>query len=237
MNEKLSSLIKKIFLTSVASIGANEGMSKDIESYNIPFEKSELRVDLKEIIHKKPKLLLTKSLGNSWELIAHRSHRSHSSHRSHYSGSSSSSRSSTSSSRSSGSGTSSNSSRSLGVTSSPSTSYTPPDYSNNSLQSQLNSSQTNNNSSNSNTLSLTPTNLKLGDRTLKKGISGSDVTELINVLLKKGYVKLENGDMEVTGVHTFDETVEAVMKRFQSNNGLTNDGICGPLTIYYLLNR
>lgn len=236
MNEKLSSLVKKVFITSMASLSITHVHSKDVEYDITIWEDNRLKVDLNVLKLKKPKLLLTQAHNNNWELIAHRSHRSHSSHRSHYSSSAGSSSSRSSSSGYNNKGTSA-SSRSLGITSTP---YKPTihrDDVSNLSNSQNNKTLNSNDSSKSNSLLLTPTILKLGDRTLKIGMSGSDVTELINVLLKKGYVKLENGDTGVSRIHTFDDTLEAVIKRFQINNGLTNDGICGPLTIYYLLNR
>lgn len=227
MREKLSSLIRKVFITSMASLAINDVYSKDIESDIPTFEGNELKIDLNALKLERPKLLLTQSNNNDWKLIAHRSHRSHSSHRSHYS-SSSGSGSSRSTSSGSNSRSNSSSSRSLGITNTP-TRYNPTVQ-----QNELNNLNNNNKSG---SLSLMPTNLKLGDRTLKKGMSGSDVTELINVLLKKEYVKLENGDVEVSGIHTFDDTLEAIIKRFQINNRLTSDGVCGPLTIYYLLHK
>lgn len=68
-------------------------------------------------------------------------------------------------------------------------------------------------------------------------MTGYDVTELINILIKKQYLKLENDQLEMTGVHLFDEIVENAIKRFQEDNGLTVDGICGQTTIYYLKNK
>ena len=78
--------------------------------------------------------------------------------------------------------------------------------------------------------------MSLGDRNLKLGMSGSDVTQLINILIKKGYLKLENGETTVSGTYTYDETIEAVVKKFQKDNGLDSDGECGPTTTYYLKN-
>lgn len=83
----------------------------------------------------------------------------------------------------------------------------------------------------------TTTTLQLGARTLKKGMYGTDVTELVNILLRKKYLKLDDGGTQVTGSYTFDETIEDAVKVFQSDNGLTSDGICGSTTIYYLKNK
>jgi len=86
------------------------------------------------------------------------------------------------------------------------------------------------------TKTITPA-LKLGSRTLKNGMSGTDVTELINILLKKQYLKLDDGGTQVTGVYTYDDTVEGAVKKYQEDNSLTADGICGSTTIYYLKNK
>src|SRR5690606_2832377 len=129
-------------------------------------------------VNLQPKLLLKKITNEEWSIMAHRSHRSHSSHRSHYS---SSAGSSSSNSRSSGS----TSSRSTGSSSNNSSTGS-------SNTTKINSFKSNSNVSNNNTsnLGISATALTFGSRILKRGMSGSDVTELINILLKKGYLKL-----------------------------------------------
>ena len=67
--------------------------------------------------------------------------------------------------------------------------------------------------------------LQLGDRLLKKGVSGSDVRELQQNLLKLGYALPKYG---VDGDYGA-ETVEAV-KAFQKKNGPDADGIYGSNT-------
>ena len=71
------------------------------------------------------------------------------------------------------------------------------------------------------------TDTTLGVRVLKKGMSGPDVFELETLLKRKGY-KLVKPD------RYFDETVEIVVKDFQSKAGIPADGTVGPLTILYL---
>ncbi|GGC50075.1 hypothetical protein GCM10011386_47930 [Parapedobacter defluvii] len=83
-------------------------------------------------------------------------------------------------------------------------------------------------------MGISATALKLGARTLKLGMSGTDVTELINIFLKKKYLKLDDGRTQVTGSYTYDETIEATVKQFQIDNGMKADGVCGALTVYYL---
>lgn len=72
--------------------------------------------------------------------------------------------------------------------------------------------------------------LRLGDRLLKKGMSGSDVRELQQNLLKLGYALPKYGADGGYGM----ETVEAV-KAFQKKNGLEADGVYGSNTHKSLL--
>jgi len=202
MANKLSTLLRKVFLGSLAGIAASN-TSANINTFE--YQQFEDESNLESITNKKPdmspKLLLKMASNDEMTFMSHRSHRSHSSHRSHYS------------SYSGGGGSNAPKSNS-GI--------------------KLN----NNNSSGTVNTSDTETNtLQLGSRTLKIGMSGTDVTELINILLKKEYLKLEDGGTHVTGVYTYDETVLSAIKKFQSDNGLTSDGVCGSTTIYYLKNK
>ena len=61
-------------------------------------------------------------------------------------------------------------------------------------------------------------------QTLKKGDSGEYVVTLQNLLVEKGYI---DGDY-VDG--DFGPGTEGVVKQFQTDNGLTADGIVGPTT-------
>ena len=74
------------------------------------------------------------------------------------------------------------------------------------------------------------TELRLGDRLLKKGMSGSDVRELQQNMLKLGYALPRYGADGGYGA----ETVEAV-KAFQKKSGLDADGFYGPNTHKSLL--
>jgi peptidoglycan hydrolase-like protein with peptidoglycan-binding domain len=103
--------------------------------------------------------------------------------------------------------------------------------------SKQSSSSTNKNSPTKTIAGLSATALKLGDRNLKRDMSGSDVTELINILLKKGYLLLENGQNQVYGTYTYDETIEATVKKYQKDNNLTVSGNCDASTAYHLLNK
>ena len=64
--------------------------------------------------------------------------------------------------------------------------------------------------------------LRLGDRLLKKGMSGSDVRELQQNMLKLGYVLPKYG-----ADGDFGDETEAGLKLFQSRAGLMQDGVYG----------
>ncbi len=103
--------------------------------------------------------------------------------------------------------------------------------------SSVNSTSTSSSSSYRNTINITPTVkiFKLGDRILKKGMKGQDVTELRNLLVEKEYIKLkEYEDKVAVGELEFTDTIETAVKIFQHNKKLSGDGIVGNTTIYYL---
>jgi murein L,D-transpeptidase YcbB/YkuD len=204
MANKLTNLLRKVFLGSLAGIAASNTATANT-NFTFP-EPNENENKFESALNRKPdlspKLLLKKTSNDEWAFMSHRSHRSHSSHRSHYSSYSGS-----------GSGNSTPKSN-PGIQ---------PNY--------------NNNSSPSTSSGTSTTALQLGARTLKKGMSGTDVTELVNILLRKKYLKLDDGGTVVTGSYTIDETIEGAVKKFQSDNGLTSDGVCGSTTIYYLKNK
>lgn len=210
MKNKLSYLLNKVFLGSIAGIASTNTMNAENRTIHLNSNFDENKI--MPLINKKAdltrKLLLRRNSSNVWFGMAHRSHRSHSSHRSHYSSSSGGS-------------------------------YTPPNNSGSSYR-----SGSSNNSGNSSVSSspkyfngtTSAKSLKLGSRTLIKGMSGTDVTELINILLTKKYLSSSSGQKNVTGSYTYDEIIEDAIKQFQSDNSLQSDGICGASTIYYLKN-
>jgi peptidoglycan hydrolase-like protein with peptidoglycan-binding domain len=67
----------------------------------------------------------------------------------------------------------------------------------------------------------------LGSRSLKTGMSGEDVAELQQLLKRIGYF-----NTNVTGY--YGDITRASVIKFQSNHGLTRDGIAGPNTIFRL---
>ncbi|TMI63708.1 MAG: peptidoglycan-binding protein [Bacteroidetes bacterium] len=226
MGKNLSALLKKVFLGSLSGIATSNSISASDKMNDFS---SDLIADRFEtsLIKKndlKPKLILKKIIGNEVSLISHRSHRSHSSHRSHYSSSS-------------GTGTGTGTGTGGVPQSKPSS---PPEYQK-PIQTQPDTIQSNPGLKPGENFKpkkdSTSGSLKLGSRTLKKGMSGTDVTELINILIKKKYLKLNNGATKVSGSSIFSQLVEDAVKNFQTDNGLPSDGICNASTIYYLKNK
>ena len=211
MQKKLTSILRKIFSGSIAGIVA--GNASYVNVYSAADNISDDEKIIESSGQKKdlsPKLLLKMSSNNEWDVKSHRSHRSHSSHRSHYSSSSSGGGSYSSS----GSGSSSSSSNN---------------------GSNKSSGSSSNNSSG--IVNGAVSTLKLGSRNLKLGMSGTDVTELVNILISKKYLTLKNGSTHATGVYTYNTAIEAAVKKFQKDHNLKADGECGPTTTYYLKNK
>ncbi|WP_293924338.1 peptidoglycan-binding protein [Sphingobacterium sp. UBA6320] len=236
MKSKLSDVLKKLFFSSLAGIAANSTVQAEavIDATTAKYKENEFSLVKEKDLS--PKLLLKLNSNSGWSLISHRSHRSHSSHRSHYSGSTSSSSSYSGSTSSSSKASSSNSSNSGSSTTRP-VGFSSSGSSNSSSSSKESSTSRNTNSSSKNIAGLSATVLRLGDRNLKRDMSGSDVTELINILIKKGYLRLENGLTQVYGTYTYDETIEATVKKYQKDNNLNGSGNCDASTAYHLLNK
>lgn len=197
MVNKLTTILRKVFLGSLAGIAASNVSATDFnnERYQPIEEDNKVESPYNKKKDLSLKLILKKTENNEWLYMSHRSHRSHSSHRSHMSHFSSSS-----------------------------TFENPSPSSTSSASSSL---RTTNNETAS---------YSLGSRTLRRGMKGTDVTELVNILINKKYLTLDDGKSRVSGSYTFDKTVEDAVKSFQSDVGLDNDGVCGPTTFYYLKN-
>ncbi|MBC7000609.1 peptidoglycan-binding domain-containing protein [Cytophaga sp. FL35] len=208
MSKKLSNIIQKVFISSLGGIATAHG-------YDNVIDESSYSDDLKNRINHIHNLAPSKEDRskklllklNKLNQFEFLSHRSHRSHSSHRSHYSSTSSGSRTN-RSSPSSPSSSSSGSASSLSSGTFVKTP---------------------------SLIP-NYKLGSRILRKGMKGTDVTELINILLKKKYVVLSDGGMVVSGIYTYDEIVEDAVKRFQIENNIDSTGICDVTTVYKLKN-
>jgi len=81
----------------------------------------------------------------------------------------------------------------------------------------------------------TPATYQLGDRTLKEGVYGNDVTALVNLLVSKNYLRKDKVTMR-SGYAVYDSGVKAAVIRFQNDAKLTSDGIAGTPTINQLKN-
>lgn len=206
MKPRIHDFIKGIFLTSIATLSGTDGHAT--ESIIISDTNADTQISQdKSKPELSKKLLLKINNDNSYLLAGHRSHRSHSSHRSHYS-------SQTGSSTGSSSRSSSGSSGYSGSSSSGNSSST--------LRKDTSSQ-------------IAKKVYILGDRILKKGMKGHDVTELRNILVKKNYIKLKEGEEKVlVGETLFDEDIEKAVKQFQKDHQLSADGVVGTSTVYYL---
>jgi peptidoglycan hydrolase-like protein with peptidoglycan-binding domain len=72
--------------------------------------------------------------------------------------------------------------------------------------------------------------IDLGDRVLKSGIRGTDVTQLINILIDKEYLR---GSL-LKGSSLFDESVRTEVVAFQKATRIDADGIVNTQTVYFL---
>ena len=72
---------------------------------------------------------------------------------------------------------------------------------------------------------------ELGDRVLKKGMYGSDVAELIKVLIAQDLLS----DSEIEDEQLFDEHVEKAVKSFQKDHNITATGIVDNKTLSILI--
>ena len=71
---------------------------------------------------------------------------------------------------------------------------------------------------------------KLGDRVLKVGMSGTDVAEMKNYLIDKGYLQ----GVTVKGVILFDTTIESALKAFLADVGLEWAGQTDSDIVFYV---
>jgi murein L,D-transpeptidase YcbB/YkuD len=171
----------------------------------------------------KPQLVLKLNLANplATKAVLHTSHSSHSSHSSHYSSSSSghSSHSSHSSHYSSSSYTPSSGSSSTPSYSTPS--YSTPSYV------RPSASATRRRSVAKKSSTVYPQSVSavyaLGDRVLKLGDRGLDVTALQQLLISVNY--------EITASGVFGLATNAAVKDFQAAHGLPADGVVGAQTL------
>ncbi|WP_345031017.1 peptidoglycan-binding domain-containing protein [Ravibacter arvi] len=245
MTSKKLKLYKDIFISSLVSlISSHSASSEDLIQSTFS---ENTRDDLKVLPNDatpnvtgtaKPKLTKPFILKRFDELhalnLSHRSHRSHSSHRSHYSSSGSSSRGSSSSSssgssspsRSSSSGSSTKQpsnapSSNLGATSGPASNLSQPVTPRSGDQAQQPAFKL-----------ADPKRFKLGDRVIRLGMKGLDVTEAINILIKKEYLISESQSFTVELEYT--QVISDAIKRFQTDNGIEATGIINSQTVSLL---
>lgn len=74
---------------------------------------------------------------------------------------------------------------------------------------------------------------QLGDRTLKEGVYGNDVTSLVNLLVTKKYLHKDRITMR-SGYAVYDSNVKNAIIRFQNDARLSNDGIATTETVSQL---
>jgi murein L,D-transpeptidase YcbB/YkuD len=210
MKKNLQTLLKGIFLGSISSLIASQGLTASTYDLSKLKEKDDGQTEAKVKKDNSQKFLLKFQSDDSYLIAGHRSHASHASHASHrssstYSGSSY--------------GTSSKSYSTPTPTSVPSNTST---SSNNvEVKSRNNSTDTTSNSYET---------INLGDRILKKGMIGNDVLQLEKILIEKNFLT-ENPNNESM---LFDERIENAVISFQKSIGLLADGVVGSKTVSHL---
>jgi murein L,D-transpeptidase YcbB/YkuD len=229
MNSKHIKILKNIFLSSVATIFSVDSNANiyNIDKIKLSLNEDENSLNIDKSLRLSPKLIIKFNDDNSYSTLAHKSHSSHSSHSSHRSHSSHSSHYS---------GYNSNDAKTVyPTTPAKTTKKTPVDTTPKSTPVYTTPKTPNNTSlKETDKKNSTPNydnHFNLGDRVLRIGMSGTDVEELIDLLEIEGYY-IKN---DVNYVYdTFDIGVENAVKKFQKDKGLTDDGVVGAKTIYYL---
>jgi len=220
MKKDYSKFLKNLLLGTIGSfMSLNTLPSKAAEPTRLLLDDiNDGQISETDKIQELSKKLVLVPSEDGWDSFSHRSHRSHSSHRSHRSHRSHSSHYSSSSGTTSTTGSSTttryNSSSSTSTSSYSAPKKTSTIYKSNSI-----------------------TKLKLGDRVIKPNMYGSDVTQLINILLKKKYLVREDGVTVVNGLQTYEGEIINAVKEFQRLNNLPVDGIVGSQTAYKLLKK
>ncbi len=70
----------------------------------------------------------------------------------------------------------------------------------------------------------------MGDRLLRKGMRGSDVTQLRNILIDKAFLE----EPFCNGKTDFDVEIERALKKFQDSIGIKATGEVDTQTLYFL---
>ncbi len=217
MKKQFQNLLKGIFLGSISSLISSNSANAliyDVTKLKLKDDGQTTETNAKK--DNSQKFILKFKSDNSYLIAGHRSHSSHASHASHASHRSSSTYSGTSSVNSSSDYLS------------PATPATP---SNSTIsRTPSNSDLRKSNQNGSNTASSPVESINLGDRLLKKGMIGVDVSQLKKILIEKKLLPTTLNDEVVL----FDEKIEMAIIAFQKSHGILADGIVGSKTIYYL---
>ena len=200
MKVKLNSLVKKILLGATAALSTApiQGFAATINKPDFKPNNTELRVSKYNTFSKTPKLVLKKAINAIYASIGHRSHSSHASHASH-------------------------ASHYSGSSYSDPTYTTPPPPK---VEKKVGPKKESNPVTNLSPDKQNKMVYEFGSRALMKGHSGTDVVELQDILVRKGY------KIKVTG--DFSDETEVALKKFQKKHKIDQSGTMDVKTVYYL---
>lgn len=205
MAKKLSILTRKIALSALSALYANSGYTDEtFKNLNEKDAHDKNQIDVSPYQKQNLELKLRLRPSANHDKWEFFAHRSHRSHSSH-------------------------SSHRSHYSSRTNDTYTPSGGNSNGTSSGSTTTYPNTNS----TYGTSTTANKLGSRALKLGMEGEDVTELIKLLIAKGYYKLPEG-YTLKEKELFDIIVEDAIKKFQKDKGIAVDGSVGPTTLYHL---
>lgn len=214
MKVRFQNLLKGIFLGSISTLIASQGTNASPYDLTKFKAKDDGQAEVKAKKDNSQKFILKFRSDDSYLIAGHRSHASHASHASHrssstYSGSSYSTPSSSYSSPAS--------------TSTPSSGTTNPRVN---TSSKTTNSEYISTDDTSNSVKI----INLGDRLLKKGMSGTDVSQLKKILTEKNFFIATTNDKDTL----FNEETKEAVIAFQKSVGIGADGVVGSNTVYYL---
>lgn len=208
MKNKIQTLLKGIFLGSISSLIASHGVKASSYDLNKLTVSNDGQTEVNTKKDNSQKFILKFQNDDSYLLAVHRSHSSHRSHASHASHRSSSTYS--------------------GSSSSTSTDYSSPSSTSKSSSTTISTTYNNSRDTKSNSSEI----INLGDRILKKGMSGTDVVQLKKILIEKSFLVETPNDESML----FDEAIKDAVIAFQKSIGIVADGIVGAKTVNYLKN-